>query len=165
MNKTEKQIQLALAQDRSLSARYDIMVPNCYTKFDNEADMFCIRKSGLCDEIEIKISKQDFRIDEKKSVLFRLNESDRYHTKINKREALIGGKMSNYFWYCVPTGLITADEVPEFAGLMYVDERGNVRTIKSANRLHTDKMDYIDRFKCACKMGYRFWSLTSKATQ
>lgn len=53
---------------------YDALIPNCYTSHDNEADLFGIRKSGLCDEFEIKISRGDFLNDRKKIINYRMSE-------------------------------------------------------------------------------------------
>ena len=50
-----------------------------------------------------------------------------------------GHKKPNYFYYAVPTDLITTDEVPEYAGLVYVDEKMNLSIIKKAPQLHKDK--------------------------
>ena len=51
---------------------------------------------------------------------------------INKR------KMPNYFYYAVPKGLIDVDEVPEYAGLIWIDE-GILCIKKKAPCLHKEK--------------------------
>ncbi len=57
MNKTEKDIIRAVVNSKNtLSTTYEVAIPNCYTQHDNEADLFFIRKSGFCDEVEIKTS-------------------------------------------------------------------------------------------------------------
>ena len=60
--------------------------------------------------------------------------------------------MPNYFYYVVPEGLVTEDEVPEYAGLIYVYATviGNgkiyyqFQEIKAAPRLHGNKIDEIN---------------------
>jgi len=48
-----------------------------------------------------------------------------------------------YFYYAVPYGLIKIEEVPKYAGLIYVD--GNkVDVIKKAPRLHNNKLEVSD---------------------
>jgi len=47
----------------------------------------------------------------------------------------------NKFFYAVPTGLISKEEVPDYAGLIYVDELGNCTKIKDGKFLHKDKLD------------------------
>ena len=45
----------------------------------------------------------------------------------------------NYFYYACPEGIISPDEVPDFAGLLYITDDGYFRGIKSAPQLHNDK--------------------------
>lgn len=158
MKMTEKEMIRCIAVNSPwLIERYDAVIPNCYTAYDNEADLFCMRKSGLCDEIEIKVSKADFRLDEKKTVRV-INEGKKSRKKTAKRDAMTDGKMSNYFWYAYPIGLVDREEIPEWAGIIEVNPevmRGYV--VRSPKRLHGGKMTYEERFKQARKLGYRFW--------
>ena len=136
--------------------RYNFLSPNSVKYFtenlnvyDWESDVLKITKSGYAYEFEIKISRPDFKNDfkhkKKKHLLLELKE--------NK------AKMPNYFYYVVPEGLVTEDEVPEYAGLIYVHATiiGNGKTyyqfqeIKAAPRLHGNKIDesnlkLIDKF-------------------
>ncbi len=121
-------------------------------KRDWESDFFCVSKSGYCIEVEVKISKGDFMADFKKgkhelfkSVLLNKN----YHIEncgsgyegsyIGKKENgrsdyaecsrikiydLNKIPIPNKFWYAVPEGLIEAKDVPKYAGLIYVIDRG-----------------------------------------
>lgn len=61
---------LARSQNR-ICTSYEILIPNCYTQHDNEADLFAVRRSGLCDEFEIKVTRADFFNDSKKIVNYR----------------------------------------------------------------------------------------------
>jgi len=55
----------------------------------------------------------------------------------------------NKFFYVVPKGLISKEEVPEYAGLIYVDEFGECTKIKDGKFLHKDKLDVKKLFaKC-----------------
>lgn len=161
---TEKDVQAAIARSREFQLRYDIIVPNCYTQYDNEADLFCLRPSGLCDEIEIKVSRSDFRVDAKKHVRIseKLEKPTLYRThrmvRKSKREALETGHMSNYFWYAVPEGLVKPDEVPSWAGLIYIYSHGSAGVVKSAKRLHKQPLSAIESYKTARKMGYKYWN-------
>ncbi|QHJ74316.1 hypothetical protein VH12019_00397 [Vibrio phage VH1_2019] len=164
---TEADMQYAIAvQSVWIHKRYTAIIPNCYTKWDNEADLFAIRPSGLCDEIEIKVSKADFRIDEQKSVKV-IDESTpnlRWHRyeDVPKRTALQDGKMSNYFWYAFPKGLVDHSEVPEWAGIIEVDGFLNAREVRMPKRLHGGKMTIEEQLKQIKKLGYRFWNLVKK---
>lgn len=163
---------------------YDILVPNCYTQYDNEADLFAIRKSGLCDEFEIKISRADFFNDAKKVVKFReiqeynpkaLSDDHKwlydnpnfYNSKKSglvapwqklKYEALPNGDMStNYFWYVIKKGEVELHEIPEFAGVIFIDETGDFHRMRQPKKLHNSKISAEDKYKCARKLAYRFW--------
>ena len=59
----------------------------------------------------------------------------------------------NKFFYVVPKGLISIHEVPEYAGLIYVDELGNCTKIKDGKFLHKDKLDVKKLFT---KMYYSY---------
>ena len=49
--------------------------------------------------------------------------------------------MPNYFYYAVPEGMLEPDEIPPYAGLVYVGEDGKtLRTIVKAPRLHDRKL-------------------------
>jgi hypothetical protein len=50
-------------------------------------------------------------------------------------------QIPNKFFYVVPSGLITKEEVPDYAGLIYVDENLKVTKIKDGKFLHKDKLD------------------------
>jgi hypothetical protein len=45
----------------------------------------------------------------------------------------------NKFWYICPTGIIPLAEVPNYAGLLYVDENLNITEIKKAPYIHKEK--------------------------
>lgn len=49
--------------------------------------------------------------------------------------------LPNKFFYVVPTGLISKEEVPEYAGLIYVDELCRCTKVKDGKFLHKDKLD------------------------
>lgn len=133
-----------------------------------EADVIEITKSGYATEYEVKISRSDFFNDGKKKIGF-------YKGKVvnwNKFDMLQEGKRVNYFYYVVPKGLITVDEVPEFAGLIYVSisevgyyirEKGYyskpklfTNTVKVAPKLTKEKFSADKLLKCYESTYYRF---------
>lgn len=56
----------------------------------------------------------------------------------------------NKFWYVCPTGVIPVDEVPDYAGLYYVDENMRMTIVKKAPFIHKEKQDLtrtlLDKF-------------------
>ncbi len=100
-----------------------------------ECDVISVSKSDYIYEYEIKISRQDFKKDfikEKHNHI--LNEKFTY---IRKGEQLF--RVCNYFNYVVPKDLISVDEVPEYAGLIYINEDFTFRVVKKAKLLHKTK--------------------------
>ena len=60
-----------------------------------------------------------------------------------KYDALVDGDMSsNYFWYILKDGIVKLDEVPEWAGVVFVDEYGEMLRGRQPKKLHGKKMDF-----------------------
>src|ERR1700749_2132849 len=104
--------------------KYHIM--NAFV-YDWEADYFSISTSNYTYEIEIKLSKSDFKADFKKDkhTLFKSVQE-------NKSKAR---KLPHKFFYACPPNLIDVKDIPKYAGLLYVDYY-KVETIKEAPFLH-----------------------------
>lgn len=100
-----------------------------------ESDYLALTKSGYLYEGEVKISRNDFKADFKKE----------------NKHLILEGKMPetapetpvlrpHYFFYAVPEGLVTVDEVPEYAGLIYmINHHPYYRWVKPAPCLHKEK--------------------------
>ena len=131
-----------------------------------ECDFLSISKAGLLTEYEIKTSRSDFKADfrNKVSKHKRMAGEPLSLTKYNSEKSKIAyqkGLMAvydeyeeiqkpfvNYFYFVCPTGLIKPEEVPEYAGLIYVDSikdaswsRAIPREIKKPKRFHREKPD------------------------
>ena len=165
---TESTIQQALKYKYVNTARY--MVCNAYI-FGNmygETDFFLKqRSSGYCYDIEIKITRADFFADCNKHGK---HEILQYGRRTHKREIfdnelrlyiphdkIIDHKLRpNKFFYCVPEGLITRNEIPEYAGLMYVTDRNykSIITVKEAPFIHKDELNVE---QILCEKFYRYW--------
>jgi hypothetical protein len=101
-----------------------------------ECDVISVSKSDYIYEYEIKISRQDFKKDfikEKHNHI--LNEKFTY---VRKGEQLF--RVCNYFNYVVPKDLISIDEVPEYAGLIYINEDFTFDVVKKPKLLHKTKV-------------------------
>jgi hypothetical protein len=140
---------------------------------DWESDFFSVAKSGYIYEVEVKISKSDFKIDfEKfKHKLFEgRNETSvtkdakyRYSKRWKKNvrrspEKEVDpqtAKMPNRFFFACPHGLIDISEVPEYAGLIYVgDSVHSTQVIKQAPLLHKRKFDIKKMLFSKYQWGY-----------
>lgn len=183
---TEKLIQKALFRN-FYSHQYKFV--NAFY-FENESDFLSFLPSGFCYEVEIKISRSDFKADFKKQkhVIHEANGkkyytvkgreiynqnpdwdfcknfpelvicedyTDRYSYNLNRRDLVRlrfsafssvdfrefkNEKLPNKFFYAVPAGLITKDEVPDYAGLLYINEDLSVTKVKDGKFIHKDKL-------------------------
>lgn len=140
--------------------------------FEWESDKLIWTKTGYIYEFEIKISRADFKNDfknkkEKHIILKGPTGEERFmpsfyqsyewnkhlYNSIDDCKARIkpgdshlieSHKKPNYFYYAVPEGLIQPEEVPEYAGLIYIlkeyhYERQSYVIVKKAPFLHKQK--------------------------
>lgn len=170
----EQDIIMRLASYGDHIRRYELMIPNVFIQDDSEADLFCVRRSGLCDEFEVKTSRSDFLADKKKIVKFReLELSERgiikwdnkasWPNSKKKIQALEDGDMCvNYFWYAVSENICTVDELPLFAGLILIKKDGRLKVVRHPKKLHKEKISFEDRYRIARKSNYRLWRSAKK---
>ena len=150
----------------SSTVRYDM--DGLYV-FGWESDKLLETRSGYIYEFEIKVSKGDFKNDfkhkkEKHSLLRSAMSVQECQLSLfgggkpwevesaascDGRDGIVGSnvshrtnktsKMPNYFFYAVPEGMIEVDDVPPYAGLVYVNANGLCWTVKKAPLLHGEK--------------------------
>lgn len=117
-----------------------------------ESDVLKFTNSGYAYEFEIKISRADFKNDFK-------NKKKKHALLENKEDV----NKPNYFYYVVPNDLISLDEVPEYAGLIYVHGvaigSGKIHyqfeEIKKAPKLHNEKID-VEKLNLVDKFYYNY---------
>jgi len=99
-----------------------------------ESDVFNVSKSMIISEYEIKVSRNDFFAD--------FNKKEKHKTLEDLwTKGIMNQEVPNHFYYCVPEGLIQADEVPEYSGLIYCISPLWFKVIKKAPKLHSEKMN------------------------
>jgi hypothetical protein len=152
-------------------------IPNVFLfRYDWESDFIVVRKNGNCLECEIKTNRQDFFRDFKKTMKHQiLREGTRPPIPGHYTENPETGEWEeepqdtdvevkfrpNQFYYAVPEGLITVDEIPEYAGLIYITERG-VKTVKRAPFLHREKLELEKKL---CNKFYYYWLAEKQKVQ
>ena len=100
-----------------------------------ECDVLSISKADYIYEYEIKISRADFKKDFiKEKHTFIINEK---YTRIRKGELVY--LLPNYFNFVTPKDLISIDEVPDYAGLIYMNEDSSFTIVKKPKLLHKTK--------------------------
>ncbi len=122
---TEQSILEILHNKYKDTAKYK--VSNVYLFNYGETDFFIQQNSSkYCYDIEIKCTRADFFNDFKKkdkhSILkegFTIDKKGKQH---------VHNLRPNKFFFCVPENLIKIEEIPSYAGLMYIKDN-NVFTI------------------------------------
>lgn len=112
-----------------------------------ECDVISISKSLYVYEYEIKISRSDFKADFTKEYKHKkLKQEVPVFAEYNetKKGKLTGEKyrcisIPNYFYYVCPKNLIRLEEIPYYAGLIYITNNNIIEIIKSAPKLHKEK--------------------------
>lgn len=148
----EKEIQMILL--RCLPARkYNL--PNFQPYGWYEADILSITQAGYIYEYEIKTSISDFKADFK---------NKRY------KHMLLDGKLKKSyeniprkFFFVCPEGLLDVNDIPPYAGLIYVIESQynmRLKTVKDAptNRLAT-KISVKDKERIFVSLYWRYINL------
>ena len=149
---TEQYIQKILERNfMTSSKKYEM--ENLFV-YSWESDYLLFTKSGYAYECEIKISRADFKNDKKKS---------RKHLILEDTNSV--QNRPNYFIYVVPEGLITEEEVPDYAGLMYIiDYFPYCKMIKQPEQLHKEKYD-INKLNLVDKFYYNMWTYKRKSDE
>lgn len=154
MKINECTIQNRLYKEASYIGQHKYICPSVYL-YRWESDLISVTKSGFVHEYEIKCSKADYKADFKKDEkhnILKYRPGDMFNTDTGKRP--------NYFWYVSESNII--DTVPEYAGLIHVEQIGKnmvLKTIKKAPRLHIDKISNYQKIKLLTSIYYRFWPL------
>ena len=137
---------------RNLADRaFPVYLPNYSGLGFNEADVLGISGAGMMNEYEIKTSRSDFLADFKhkqyKHLLLSSREAVKTYAKWKKGKRTEDTYdliiLPNRFYYVCPVDLIDAKEIPEYAGLVYVDNAGSCNEIKPAPILHRTKANEI----------------------
>ena len=125
-----------------IQARHDFSEETVVTNYfhaDWEADILIIDREGFSHEIEIKMSKADFKNDFKK---FYTNP----HTgeKFLKHDKICcGDYVCNQFSFLIPMGMVNPEDIPEHCGIIefYHDEdrwETTFYNVRPAPRIHED---------------------------
>lgn len=145
---TETQLQVALFSvlaDRG----YSYVTPNVHL-FAWESDLLALTPSDYITEYEVKRTRSDFNKDrtkERHRLLLEQQASTNEHS----------GSVPARFFYATPPCLVDADDVPPYAGLVYVTPNGT-REIASAPRLTKSKARARHKTKLAKSLMWDAWA-------
>lgn len=170
---TERIIQNAIWQHSG--QQHTLMCPNYTPAGWWECDVWGVTRAGYSVEFEIKLSLRDFKVDKQKQRTFYDRKNDpvpfedrwtpterRKHDMLDARDP----KCPNRFIYVCPDGLLKAEDVPQWAGLMtYNPKRYRLSTEKDAPRLHAAKVPEETIEHCRGVFFYRYWNLRMRLKQ
>jgi len=128
-----------------------------------ECDVFELTEAGFFREYEVKISKGDFAADRLKDRTVRPYESHMPNAARETKHSLLANGSTDgqvQFWYVTPAELVDVDEIPTWAGLIWVRQSqwGNLVEIprRQAPRLHNQKAPSVVRNHLTGIFYYRF---------
>ena len=106
----------------------------------SESDVIAINTNGYLVEFEVKLTKADFLKDKDK--IISINRK-----RINKHKLYEQGGGSAMFYFVAPKGILTIDDIPEWAGLIEVVNREYIKygtvlvcnNVKNAKKLNKRK--------------------------
>lgn len=113
---SEVEIQDKLRRNFMSESNIKYVAENLFI-YEWESDLWFLTKSNITYEIEIKITKADFKNDFKKVDKHAILTEEK---KLDKkgRPCLL----PNYFYYAVPEKMIEESDVPSYAGLIYMKD-------------------------------------------
>lgn len=123
--------------------RRHFVLPNYTPAGWYECDVFEITKAGYFREYEVKLTRADFKADAEK------RHNGWRAALTTKHEAMGDPRGPSQFWFVTPKGLVTLDDVPAWAGLIILIDRGTDRPwhnrfgplqVKAAPKLHRQKV-------------------------
>lgn len=146
---TEKSIAQHLRVYYSGNSRYRI---NNVFVFYWESDFFVLRQNGYICDYEIKITRSDYFADFKKLTKHEILPKGHYTGWKGK---IVDSIRPNKFYFVVPKDLIKKEEVPAYAGLIYVSETGQLTFVKEAPFLHRN---IVEVHKTLADKFYHRWN-------
>lgn len=147
----ERDVQDALYALHSKSAL--AVLPNFQPLRWHECDLFVWLRSGYTLEYEIKLTRSDYLAE--------------LRNKIYKHRQLAGDFVPAFlpsrYSFVVSEGLVSVDEVPSYAGLLYALEGGGLRKVKTAPRIGK-KLPWESRWarQCMANLQYKLWRMRLK---
>jgi hypothetical protein len=174
---SERNIQVSLYWE--LQSSCAIIMPNFTPTNWWECDLFAVTKAGYMREYEIKLTVSDFKADARKAAK-RLEHQPTMKDGLWQRAAykqehkhglLSSGDVRgpSQFWYVVSKGLVSAEDVPSWAGLIEAEVhegwyRPHLVEVKKAPRLHKAKINDGECARATTNGHLRYWHLLNDGT-
>ncbi len=128
-----------------------------------ECDILAVSKANMAYEFEVKISRGDFKKDftKHKHWLFENDMPTKEYNawKKGKRtgEKIVVAHLPNYFTFVTPNNLVKLEEIPAYAGLLYVsDDFSTLEWVRKPPKIHDHKIDEAMIRKLAHQLSCKF---------
>jgi hypothetical protein len=119
-----------------------VCVPNTKALWvRNESDILVVSKDMIVTEVEVKRTHSDFLADFKKK---------QKHDRLKR-----GSSPVNKFLYACPEGLIQPEEVPSYAGLIWITN-DTPRVIKTSPKIHSRPITASAYHRMMRSLSWRF---------
>lgn len=136
----EKNVQAILAK-WLIENKVELFTTNITAVFAFECDILALSKAGISTEYEIKMSRSDFFADFKKGKSYS-GIDKHFMLQTGERNSGFGWQRTpNRFYFVVPKGLVTDEEVPEYCGWIEILPHGEVMVRRKAKMLHNGKIN------------------------
>ena len=148
---TEAKIQAIMFKDL-VDKGHSYIAPNTLA-LPYESDLLSITTSNRLYEYEIKISRSDFKADFNKK-----NKHWMYQRAKEYAGNVAALRIPSCFYYVVPDSLIRLEEVPPYAGLIYICDRRFAHIVKRAPKLHSDTVAQYVKDKIAVTLMWKVYT-------
>ena len=140
---------------------HQVNAANIYYHKRWESDFLSMSKAGYLHEVEIKLTKSDYKADfKKKRKTYGGKEGKSKHAQIES------GALVSYFWFAMPEGLVELEEVPEYAGVIYVRKSKGLLTLhpaRPAPKLNKNPIGAEGIRRILQKTTWKFWDMHLKS--
>jgi len=131
---TTRDIEVLIGKEQVLKKHNPVCrsVKNIFSIWEH--DVISLSENGMLYEFEIKVSRSDFLKEKRKGLKWEI-----YSIPIH-------AQTPNYFFYVCNNGLIKLDEIPEFAGLIYVvGDKLKVQRKINIHKVKHDKLKLLEK--------------------
>lgn len=127
-----------------------LWVHNIYL-FNWESDFIAVDDKGKIFEYEIKLSLTDFKAD------FRKRKHSVFGRALAEKTTPYA---PNYFYFVCPAGVVSPNQVPSYAGLIYVYPNNELKAVKKPKQLHSVKRGQTSKVlsNIAKSLSHRWYS-------
>lgn len=132
-----------------------LILPNFTPRKWHECDLFSITNALYFHEIEVKVSRADFRAD--------FDKESKHRILADKAASVWANLIPRTFCYACPHGLLSTEDMPEYAGLIWVARKRqndwfgyDIEIVKKPPSLSSQKMTAEQVFKITNNLWWRF---------